>query len=93
MEILNSQTNLILKSTKELFQSKINEIFSLTDNNWQLKQLGDSTEIITKGTTPTSVGFDFEDDGVNFIKVESITSNGVFLENKFAHISNDAHQV
>jgi type I restriction enzyme, S subunit len=60
--------------------------------SWQIKKLGDLADVITKGTTPTSIGFKYEEEGVNFIKVESITSDGKFLENKFAYISNDAHQ-
>ena len=52
-------------------------------------RLVDIATIITKGTTPTSVGFDFCDDGVNFIKIESITENGEFIPSKFAHISKE----
>ncbi|GGD26326.1 restriction endonuclease subunit S [Flavobacterium orientale] len=59
---------------------------------WEYKKLGDLTEVITKGTTPTSVGFNFEDEGVNFVKIESITSNGNFIVNKFAHISSKANE-
>ena len=60
--------------------------------NWQIKKLGDLADVITKGTTPTSIGFKYEEEGINFIKVESIASDGKFIENKFAYISNDAHQ-
>jgi type I restriction enzyme S subunit len=55
--------------------------------NWQTKRLGDLCDVITKGTTPTSVGFDFVDSGINFIKIESISVTGDFLSDKFAHIS------
>ena len=58
---------------------------------WEMKNLGDLTEVITKGTTPTSVGFKFEAEGVNFVKVESIALNGDFIEYKFAHISDEAN--
>ena len=34
------------------------------------KTLSEITDLITKGTTPTTLGFKFEDKGVNFIKVE-----------------------
>lgn len=49
--------------------------------------LKDIATLITKGTTPTSLGFDFVDVGINFIKIESISENGTFLPEKFAHIS------
>ena len=58
-----------------------------------MKKLGDLTKVITNGTTPTSVGFKFEVEGVNFVKVESIALNGDFIEHKFAHISDKANTV
>lgn len=50
-------------------------------------KLGDIASIITKGTTPTTVGYNFIETGINFIKIESIDDNGNFIEEKFAHIS------
>ena len=54
--------------------------------DWEVKRLGDVSSLITKGTTPTSVGCDFECYGINFIKAESISDNGDFIPEKFAHI-------
>ena len=55
-------------------------------------RLGDIASKITKGTTPTSIGYDFVDEGINFIKIESITENGTFLQNKFAHITSECNE-
>lgn len=55
-------------------------------------RLGDVAEVITKGTTPTSIGYSFQDCGINFIKIESIAENGNFLEDKFAHISVECNE-
>ena len=52
-------------------------------------RLGDIATLITKGTTPTTIGFSFVDTGVNFVKIESISENGEFLSDKFAHISDE----
>ena len=52
-------------------------------------RLGDIATVITKGTTPTTLGYNFVDDGVNFVKIESITENGEFLTDKFAHITDE----
>ena len=52
-------------------------------------RLGDLATVITKGTTPTTLGYNFVDDGVNFVKIESITENGEFLTDKFAHITDE----
>ena len=54
---------------------------------WELKKLGEETQLITKGTTPTSIGFDFVNIGINFIKIESITKSGLFDQTKFAFIN------
>ncbi len=54
-------------------------------------KLGDLCEVITKGTTPTSLGYKFIDKGINFIKIESITNNGNFIKNKFAYINKDCN--
>ena len=54
-------------------------------------RLGDIAEVITKGTTPTSLGYEFKESGINFIKIESITESGCFISDKFAHISSECH--
>lgn len=55
-------------------------------------KLKDIATVITKGTTPTSLGYDFVDTGINFIKIESITEEGAFLKDKFAHINEDCNR-
>ena len=55
-------------------------------------RLGDIATTITKGTTPTTVGFPFVDTGVNFVKIESISENGVFLPDRFAHITDECNR-
>lgn len=55
-------------------------------------KLKDITELITKGTTPTTIGYDFLDQGINFVKIESISESGKFLPEKFAHISIECHK-
>jgi len=59
--------------------------------DWEEKRLRDLTCLITKGTTPTSVGHSFQASGVNFIKAESIDRNGGILRDKVAKISNECH--
>lgn len=61
-------------------------------DSWKVCELGSVTSLITKGTTPTSLGYDFEESGVNFVKVESITKSGKFLKDKFNYISKDANK-
>lgn len=55
-------------------------------------QLSEIVEIVTKGTTPTTLGYEFQDEGVNFLKIECFNENGGFIESKVAHISEECHK-
>lgn len=57
-----------------------------------MARLGDIATVITKGTTPTSIGYNFVDQGINFIKIESISENGKLIADKFAHISDECNE-
>ena len=50
------------------------------------------TTKITKGTTPTSVGYVFEESGINFIKSESLRNSRCIDTSKFAFISEQTHE-
>lgn len=52
---------------------------------WKVGKLGD-VAFVTKGTTPTTIGGNFVDKGINFIKAESITEQHGFLLSKFSFI-------
>ena len=54
-------------------------------------KLSDIAELITKGTTPTTLGFDFQSSGVNFLKIECFDDNGLYLKDKVAHISDECN--
>lgn len=55
-------------------------------------KLKDIATLITKGTTPTSIGFDFQNEGINFVKIECIDENGGFVSEKFDHISFECNE-
>lgn len=59
--------------------------------NWNMRKFGHLIKLITKGATPTSYGFDFLDEGINFIKIESIAKNGEFIPSKFNYISQECN--
>ena len=80
-----------IHNAEELFQSQLNEVLSSKKDGWIEKKLGEVCKLITKGTTPTSVGYKFIDEGINFVKAESIALDGSFIQTKFAHISIDCH--
>lgn len=86
----NAEKN--LQNSKELFESYLQSVFVNPGKDWEEKTLSEISEIITKGTTPTSIGFKFVDKGINFIKVESLTESGEIVPNKVAHISEECHK-
>ena len=49
------------------------------DPEWETVRLKEVSNRVTKGTTPTTNGFEFQTDGINFIKIESIDVNGCLL--------------
>ena len=64
----------------------------MSSNEWKLFKLGDLSTKITKGTTPTTLGFPFIESGINFIKAESLTFEGTIDKSKFVFISEEANE-
>jgi len=52
---------------------------------WAYLSLGEISQRITKGSTPTSYGFTYKDSGIKFIKTENIDQNGN-IDGKTAYI-------
>ena len=74
-----------------LTASRYKEMQDFSNCKWDMVKLGDICENITKGTTPTTNGFEFTNDGINFVKIESIDLNGNFIPEKFVHIDINCH--
>ena len=70
-------------------QTEIGEI----PEGWDVGKLSDITKKITKGTTPTTLGKNFSNCGINFIKVESISESGTFLTDKFCYIDEETNEM
>ena len=66
------------KPPKELPPITEEELKNLPDipKEWKWIRLGELATTITKGSTPTSYGFKYKNEGINFIKVENIDENG-----------------
>ena len=54
-------------------------------------KLSEIATLITKGTTPTTLGFEFQETGINFLKIECFEENGDFIPEKVAHISEECN--
>src|SRR5690606_36558180 len=59
---------------------------------WEKVALGNLATTITKGTTPTTMGFPFQSEGINFIKVESLGKNYIDKSLIYNFISEGAHE-
>jgi type I restriction enzyme S subunit len=60
-------------------------------DNWKRKKLGEIAPYITKGTTPTTNGFQFQKSGIGFVKIENIKNGIIDLNSIEFYISNEAH--
>ena len=78
-----------IEALDELIKARFVEMFSCDKSN--IRKLSELTETITKGTTPTTAGFSFEDDGINFFKIESITDDHRVNLQKVAHVNEECH--
>lgn len=61
-------------------------------SEWKEYKLGDLTEVVTKGTTPTTIGGGFISEGINFIKSEAVGHDGRIDKSTFVFISEETHQ-
>jgi len=59
--------------------------------DWGVAALGKSCDIVTKGTTPTSIGRAFTKSGVAFLKAEAIAESGSTIPEKIAYIDTITH--
>jgi type I restriction enzyme S subunit len=82
------------EATAALFPDSFEETeLGMVPRGWRVARLGDVTERITKGTTPTTLKRPFVDSGINFVKAESMTGDGGFIPEKFAFIDKETHEL
>lgn len=62
---------------------------SAVPDGWRAERLGDVSYLITKGTTPKT----YTNEGVNFIKVESISTNRTLIMDKFSKVDLETHNL
>lgn len=69
---------------------KVTEV-GVIPEEWDACQLKDISDFITKGATPTTYGFDWQDEGILFLKSDCITPSG-FSYGQCKFISAEAHR-
>ncbi|MDD9194252.1 restriction endonuclease subunit S [Aliivibrio sp. S3MY1] len=48
--------------------------------SWPKVKFGSVCSVVTKGTTPTSIGYDFSEEGIPFLRVQNIKNSTVSLD-------------
>jgi type I restriction enzyme S subunit len=91
-DVMFKKLEKLIEKKKNIKQGAMQELLKPKDG-WEVKELGQECELITKGTTPTSVSRDFQNSGINFIKIESLTENGKIIKDKVAFIDTYTHNL
>jgi type I restriction enzyme S subunit len=60
-------------------------------SRWKECKLGELTKLITKGTTPSSLGGKFINKGINYIKSEAVSYDGKIDTSTFVFIDEEMH--
>ena len=68
-----------------------NDIKKELPNDWKMKSLGTIASLITKGSTPTTYGYSYQERGVKFIKIENIKDGKINIPSIEFFISDEAH--
>ncbi len=92
IEKKKQQLNELDKLAQSIFYDMFGDPIT-NEKGWEVKKLGEMCSAITKGTTPTTLGFNFSNTGINFIKIESIAEDGSFVREKFAHIPEECDKL
>lgn len=61
-------------------------------DGWRWVRLGDMSEVISKGTTPTTLGYGFTTSGIPFLRAEDVNGGAVDVTQVAYHISNETHE-
>lgn len=77
-----------IENAKELFQSKLNEIFSQTGEGWEEKKLMEITNKIGSGATPRGGQASYKEIGISLIRSMNVHDDG-FRHRKLAFIDDE----
>ena len=90
IDLLHRQNKTLEQLAETLFRQWFVEE---AEEGWEIKKIKDVCITISKGTTPTTLGKQFKEVGINFIKAESLTNIGGFLPEKFAFIDKETDEL
>ena len=80
-----------IKKEKQLQPINLDEIPWKLPKLWEMARLGNCSFVITKGATPTTYGFQFQNHGIRFVKVENVKKGRIIQSSIKQFISPEAH--
>ena len=80
-----------IKKSKPMQPIDIDKFAYKIPNGWAVEYLGNITPVITKGSTPTSYGYKYQNEGINFVKVENVKGGRIVQEGIKQFISEEVH--
>tara|TARA_R110002033_G_scaffold155169_3_gene191452 strand:+ start:2130 stop:3314 length:1185 start_codon:yes stop_codon:yes gene_type:complete len=89
IELANVTVEKNIENTSELFQSKLMEIFSIKNDNWEIKQINEICEV--KDGTHASPKYVSEEKGIPFITQKNVLDVGLSFAD-IKHISKKDHE-
>ena len=85
-----------LKAVKDLPAAFLRQIFPQPGqplpDGWRWGKLGEVASIISKGTTPTTLGLQYTDAGIPFLRAEDVNGWAIEVDKVAFHISNNADE-
>ncbi|WP_410497700.1 restriction endonuclease subunit S [Chitinibacter sp. S2-10] len=97
VDALLAQLDALITKKRDLKQAAMQQLLTAQtrlpgfSGEWPLEKIDSFTSFITKGSTPTTYGFEWQNSGVLFLRSECVSENGLDLTQS-KYISNDAHQ-
>ena len=80
--------------TEKILSQTLREIFEEgKQEGWDEKSIDEITEVVTKGTTPKTLGRNFTDSGVPFLKAENIAGGPIDLMSLRTFISDETNDL
>ena len=92
MDALLAKLDQLIAKKRDIKQAAMQEFFEKPAKNWTSRKLADISAFITKGSTPTTYGFNWETSGILFLRSECVSDAGIDLTQSM-HISSEAHAV
>jgi len=88
------KTKSLIEKYDKLTQSLFLDMFGDHLNNskgWDIVELTRVVELVTKGTTPTSLGDKFSDSGIKFLRAQNVLDGKVIIDEDILFIDEKTH--